>query len=330
MKLRSIILILSTAAMTVLTACHKEKDSSSTVSPYLDGTLKFSMSLFALPGQEFSLTPSGASNPSGEGVGYCWYCSWITERDTVKTPTGVGDGSWSFTAPESTGTYTVHLMAFAPNYSALNTSQSFTVVDPSLNGSLKGAGYQADSVKFIDPRDGATYYLATTGGKVWMQNNLYFTGKGVSYEYSPAMDKIAGRLYNWNEAKEACPEGWHLPSDAEFTAMVGSSVEKGETVVGSAGDLMADVTFNDAKMWTFWPEVKISNKAKFSAAPFGYAVDQDGAQKYYGTNSYAAFWTSDSEGDAGLYRYIYVSKNNIYSAWGDKQSFRASVRCVKD
>ena len=318
MKIRSIILILSTVALTVLPACHKDDDETTT-NPYLNGTLDFVMPSYVLQGEDFHLIPKGASHPSGGGVGYVWYCSWITGRDTVKTENGIGDGSWDVSVPEALGTYNITVMAFATDYSSLTTSHAFTVVDPAINGSLKGAGYQIDSVKFTDPRDGGIYFLATAGGKVWMQNNLYYSNSGVSYEYSSAMDKIAGRMYNWYEAMEACPEGWHLPSDAEFAALT-----------GSAGEMMADVTLNDNKMWTFWPNVVISNKVKFSAAPFGYAIDQEGNQKYAGTNSYATFWTSDNDGDAGLYRYIYVSKDSIFSAFGDKESFRASVRCVRN
>jgi uncharacterized protein (TIGR02145 family) len=36
-------------------------------------------------------------------------------------------------------------------------------------------------------------------------------------------------LYNWNTARNACTKGWHLPSDAEWTALnnfVGSSAGK--------------------------------------------------------------------------------------------------------
>ena len=29
-----------------------------------------------------------------------------------------------------------------------------------------------------------------------------------------------GRLYNWNTARTACPSGWHLPTDAEWTTLV--------------------------------------------------------------------------------------------------------------
>ena len=248
----------------------------------------------------------------------------------MKTETGPGDGSWTVSAPVAIGTYSITAGAFAEDYYGSTCEKSFTVVDASLNGTITGAGYQSDSVKLVDPRDGGVYYLATSGGNVWMQNNLYYSGSGVSYENSPAMDQVVGRLYSWNEAMTACPEGWHLPSDADFAALAEANVGKGETFTDAAGPLMADAHFNGFKMWTFWPDVKITNKAKFSAMPIGYAIDQEGVRKYVGTNEYATFWTSDENGENGLYRYIFVSKNDIFCSNGDKGSFLASVRCVKD
>lgn len=331
MKIKTFILIFSAAALVALPSCHK-KDEETEVDPYLDGTLTFSMPLFVLKGDVMTLTPEGASNPTG-GVGYYWYNSWTEKRDTVKRENETGDGSWTVTIPSETGTYTVSAAAFAEGYTSLSAYKEFVVVDSSLEGSVKGAGYQKDSVTFSDPRDGGLYYLATAGGNVWMQNNLYYSGSGISYENSPAMDRIAGRLYNWNEAVEACPEGWHLPSDSDFAALAGSDGEEysaGQIFTGAAGSLMSNVTFNDLRMWTFWPEVKITNSTKFAAIPFGYAIDQEGINRFTGTNKYSVFWTSDNDEDTAVYRYIYVDKNNVYPANGDKESFRASVRCVKD
>ena len=167
-----------------------------------------------------------------------------------------------------------------------------------------------------------------------MQNNLYYSGSGVSYLYSPAVDPLFGRLYTWEEAVKACPEGWHLPSEAEFAVLAGVQEDlpamRGQTINDVAGSLMANAYFLGDKLWTFWPAVNITNKTKFSALPIGYAMDRDGLQTYNGQKNYAVFWTSDEEGDEGLYRYIYVDKNSLFSSKGDKKSFRASVRCVKD
>ena len=332
MKLKNILIVCAAVAMVFIPSC-KDKDDDTESLPYLDGSVKFSMPLYVLPEKPFSLTPTGAKHPDGGGIGYFWYSSWDSTRDTVKREDAIGDGTWSFSTPAETGEYTITATAFAKNYSSLSFSMTFVVVDPSIEGSLKGAGYQTDSVTFTDPRDNAVYYLTTSGGKVWMQNNLFYPESGVSFFYCDAIDPIVGRLYSWNEAVSVCPEGWHLPSDAEFAALAGidgDSYTRGAIIEGCAGSLMADVYFNGTKMWTFWPQVKITNSSKFSAVPIGYAVDQEDSQKFNGANAYAVFWTSDSDGDSGIYRYIYEDKTDVYCAKGDKKSFRASVRCVKD
>ena len=334
MRIRSIITIGAAVALLVLPSCHKKEDDSTSL-PYLDGTLSFSIPPYVLKGDTFVLKPSGVTNPTKGTVGYFWYSSWDSVKDTTKRETAQGDGSWTVTVPEEPGTYTVSGCAYAEGYSTLTATSSICVVDTSVNTTITGASYHTDSLTLSDPRDGGLYYLSTIGGDVWMQNNLYYTGSGVSYHDCDVMDNLFGRMYSWNEAVAACPEGWHLPSDAEFARMAGtfvdgSSFKAGEEFKGAAGSLMADTYFIGSKMWTYWPEVKITNSSKFSAIPVGYSVDQDGRERFIGLNDYAVYWTSDGEGQTGSYRYIYVDKSSVFTANGDKESFRASVRCVKD
>lgn len=325
MRFKSIFFLLSAVTLAILPSCHKKNDDTDST-PYLEGSVSFSIPSYVKVGEELTITPKGGENPTTGNVGYYWLSSWNTKRDTVKTETGSWSGSFNLTVPLATGSYTVTVGAFATDFYGLSTVKNFTVVDPALEGSLKGAGYQASS-SMIDSRDSGVYYLVSVGEKLWMRNNLYYSGSGVSYENSAAMDPIFGRLYKWDEAMKACPDGWRLPTNEEFAAMTGG---EGDVLSDVAGSVMADVTFNDSKMWTFWPEVKITNATKFSAIPVGYAVDQEGYVKYMGNNQYASFWTSEADGDTATYRYIYVSKNDIFRGRGDKESFRASVRCVKD
>lgn len=104
---------------------------------------------------------------------------------------------------------------------------SFSVVDAALDSTVTGAYSSKDPV-FVDSRDGGSYYTTTFDGRTWMRNNLYHTGAGVSFENSEAMDAVFGRLYTWNEAVNSCPEGWRLPSDAEFTAMANALAPAGQ------------------------------------------------------------------------------------------------------
>lgn len=341
MKIRNIILIGLSAAMLALPSCKKDKDSTST-KDYVSGTLTFSSSVpaYVRKGDAFSLTPSGITHPGtglAEDVGYYWTVSWNSAKDTTKTETDkTGDGTFKFTVPSKVGTFTVYCVAFADGYYTKTNTTSFSVVDAALDSTVAGAYSSKDPI-FVDPRDEGTYYTTTFNGKTWMKNNLYYSGSGVPYENSEAMDAIFGRFYSWNEAVAACPEGWHLPSDAEFVEMAEALATKGtkfsekETFSGVAGGLMVDAKFLGTRMWEYWPQVKITNKAGFSALPVGYAVNTGSASKYTGTNNYAAFWTSDQNGDdSAYYRYIYVKQNDIMIGYGDKESFQASVRCVKD
>ena len=325
MRFKSIFFLLSVATLAILPSCHK-KDDDTDSTPYLEGSISFSIPSYVKVGEELTIAPKGGVNPKTGNIGYYWYSSWNAKRDTVKTETGSWSGSFNLTVPLATGSYTVTVGAFATDFYGLSTVKNITVVDPALEGSLKGAGYQASS-SIVDPRDENVYYVAQVGDKLWMRNNLYYSGTGVSFEHSSAMDPIVGRLYSWNEAVKACPDGWRLPTDEEFASLTGTS---GDILSSVAGSMMADATFNGKKLWTFWPDVKITNTTSFSAIPVGYAVDQEGSVKFVGINQYASFWTSDADDDTALYRYIYVSKNDIFSGRGDKEFFRASVRCVKE
>ena len=72
----------------------------------------------------------------------------------------------------------------------------------------------ADSAfTFKDSRDGKEYEALSYAGMIWMGENLrYNTKHSWCYEDKAGNCKEFGRLYTWEEAKSACPKGWHLPS----------------------------------------------------------------------------------------------------------------------
>ena len=336
MKFKGILFIVAVLALCIIPSC-KHDDDDTTTKDYLSGTLTFDMPAFVTKGSTFTLVPKGISNPTKGDVGYYWYSSWDATKDTTKTETGPGDGAFTVSVPDSIGCYTIYCIAFATDYYTSSQSMEFYVVDPEINTTITDSGLSYSDERLDDARDSKSYFVTTVGGKKWMKNNLYYSGAGVSYAFSQAMDALIGRYYTWDEAVSACPQGWHLPSDAEFAELAnttqGVTVHKaGSTFVGAAGDLMVNAKFIQNRMWTFWPEVTITNKSGFCALPGGYVLDRgsEDNQRFQGMNDYAVFWTSDSAGDSALYRYIYVKQNDVMLGNGDKTSFRASVRCVKD
>jgi uncharacterized protein (TIGR02145 family) len=338
MNLRRCTLYVSVLCALVLgvASCHKDDDT--TTSDYFDGTLSFSVPSFVRPGESYKLVPSGVTNPSGNGIGYFWLVSDImSANDTTKyyTDSNKVDSSFTFVAPTTLGDYTVKCVAFADGYYDSSLSKSVTVVS---SESITGNGITSEDPSIIDNREGdeTEYFYMTAGNLLWLKQNVSYSKTGVSYENSPAMTKLFGNFYTWEQAKTACPDGWRLPTDAEWVSLAKSvdptkDFKVGETFSGIGGNLMADIYFNSTKMWEYWPNVKITNSTGFAALPAGYAVISDTDNKFHGVQEYAAFWTADEfNADQAVYRYINVNQSDVLVGAADKSSFAASVRCVKN
>ena len=74
--------------------------------------------------------------------------------------------------------------------------------------------------ELTDRRDGQTYATVEIGGMVWMARNLNYAGRE-SYCYDDRRENCEqnGRLYRWEAALSACPDGWHLSTEFEWQAL---------------------------------------------------------------------------------------------------------------
>lgn len=74
-----------------------------------------------------------------------------------------------------------------------------------------------------DPRDGKKYRTIVFENQVWMAENINYYSESDSLikNFSKCAQKIGcryGRFYNVDAATHACPEGWHLPKEADVSS----------------------------------------------------------------------------------------------------------------
>jgi len=156
------------------------------------------------------------------------------------------------------------------------------------------------------------YYTIEIGSKTWMAQNLNCNVKGGKcYNNEESNCATYGKLYDWATAmalpsscnssscsvganhRGICPEGWHIPSNAEWEAL----------------------TINDEERYH---STALTGGRGYSTGGFVNIGD-------YG------FWWSSSEYDANLAynRYTHNRSEYVYDNYNDKSNL-LSVRCVRN
>jgi uncharacterized protein (TIGR02145 family) len=144
--------------------------------------------------------------------------------------------------------------------------------------------------------------------------------------------KIYGKLYNWyavNDVRGLAPEGWHIPTDDEWTTL--TDYLGGEEVAG--GKMKTTGT-------AYWiiTDIGATNESGFSALPGGFRTFE-GSFSYSLTSispkrRTAFFWSVTEYGTYLAWNRIlavegnvvYRDRHNVYN----QKSFGASVRCLRD
>jgi uncharacterized protein (TIGR02145 family) len=173
--------------------------------------------------------------------------------------------------------------------------------------------------QFTDTRDGKVYHIVKIDRQVWFAENLNFAAEGSKcYDNKAENCDKYGRLYNWETALKACPAGFHLPSDDEWTALV--NYAGGEETAGTK-----------LKSSTGWESEKGvpagTNEYGFSALPGGYG----GSDGYFFNAGNIGHWWSATEyyADHAWDRYMFYGSGNVSRNYNDETSL-FSVRCVAD
>ena len=168
-----------------------------------------------------------------------------------------------------------------------------------------------------DTRDGKIYKTVQIGPQTWMAENLNFETEK-SYCYSKKVENCEkyGRLYRWEAAKQACPDGWHLPSDKEWQSL--------EKELGMAeAELVKDNDWRGSDQAT---QLMSDSTLGFNMLLGGY---RNPPSNYYLMNMQAFFWTATDNASHGWYRQMRDGSGQIFRKTRPK-SWGMSVRCVKD
>ncbi|MCL2183868.1 MAG: fibrobacter succinogenes major paralogous domain-containing protein, partial [Chitinispirillia bacterium] len=187
-----------------------------------------------------------------------------------------------------------------------------------------------------DTRDGKTYRTVVIGSQTWMAENLNYNASGsVCYSKQESNCNTYGRLYNWatvmnvasssisspSGVRGVCPEGWHVPSDAEWEILV----KYVDSNAPGNYDNNAGTKLRSKSGW--YNNVNGTDDYGFSALPGGYG----GTGGNFFSAGYYGVWWSATEFDAADAWYWDMSYINGYVDRGN--SYKAhllSVRCVRD
>lgn len=333
MKIQNIVLASALAFMLMVpVSCKKDKEEE--YSESFSGSLRFNVPSYVSPGDTYDLTPGGVKTDDGTPWGYFWTATpYQTDRDTTRyasDPASV-DGTFKLIVPDDTlCTMTVTCYAYATGYYNTSRSTNVIIVDPDKTITNLT---EAELEEFTDPRDNKVYKYVTIGSYDWFTSNLAYEEVGAPYADCDAMAPIYGHYYTYEEALDVCPEGWTLPSSEtwkDLAGALGAEPEADGSIYGVAGDLMVDAYFNGVRLWEYWPDVKVTNEALFYSMPTGYSLTSSKGNSFHGAGDYATYWTSDqADEDDAFYMYIHLKKPDILRGTADRNSFAASVRCVR-
>jgi len=194
--------------------------------------------------------------------------------------------------------------------------------------------------------DNNEYETVLIGTQCWTKTNLRVAPAGATkgttpgtssntdpyYYVNTAVDASTyGYYYNWAAAKLACPSGWHLPSDAEWTAMEATQTSAVLNSIGYRGDHAGKLAGDGWKSSTAAGAPGNAgdahhNASGFSAVSAGYRS----GSSFYNAGDEAYFWSStENSYYYAYYRTLYynspsVGRNYYFKTYG------LSVRCLRD
>ena len=221
--------------------------------------------------------------------------------------------------------------------------------------------WMRDNLRTTTSPSTGTYLIPAAGTGYTYTGKQAFWYNNDSATYAPMN---YGLLYNWNAAADTfnatygetsvntsysnavsvaftgyrrgiCPEGWHLPSDAEWTTMTDYVSSQSEYVCGGNTSYIAKA-LADSVGWNSYTNTcavgnnqSENNATGFSAVPAGYCL----GSSFGDAGGSAGFWSSSQYESSPYYawsRYLYYRTARVYRDGNYYKYYGYSVRCLRD
>ena len=205
------------------------------------------------------------------------------------------------------------------------------------------------AMSMVTDFDGNRYNTVQIGSQCWMKENLRVgtminseeeqTDNNIiekyCYVYYVNYCNIYGGLYQWDEMMQystdegvqgICPEGWHLPTDAEWRTLemsLGMTQLQADSVGWRGTDEGGKLKESSSDYWLA-PNLGATNSSGFSGLPGGNR-SVNGLE--YNLTSAAFFWSSNEHSPGAWIRYLHYTSAQVYRAGYDKAN-GFSVRCI--
>ncbi len=171
----------------------------------------------------------------------------------------------------------------------------------------------------------------------WYLNDeeTYASHYGALYTWAAAMDGHNSSSTNPSHVQGACPDGWHIPSDAEWLELLDYLEDNGYGYEGAGDDIAKSLS---AK--TGWTPSNIdgapgnnmseNNSTGFNAYPGGYRSSGGATLGFYAMGNSGTWWSSTDDESYKAWVFILINDHLKESRFTYSKSTGLSVRCIKD
>jgi uncharacterized protein (TIGR02145 family) len=185
-----------------------------------------------------------------------------------------------------------------------------------------------ENLKVTHYRNGDPIPNVTDNGE-WYSSS---SGAYCNYNNDEGQINVYGRLYNYYaiiDSRNIAPEGWHIPTDAEWKQLemyLGMSQEQADATGWRGTDEGGKLKEAGTEHWNP-PNTGATNESGFTALPGGYRVNNGG---FLNLGTYAYFWSSTESGSYAAWGRILSSGIAGIYRYSDSKAAGFSIRCVKD